>query len=182
MPNTIRIAIAQDAQSLDPARADPLNESSATILYGVYQRLTTYSPGTLGKVIPDLAEAWEISEDGMVVTFRLKEDAKFANGDQVTAEDVVFSFNRLKNISGAPAYLAQTIASVEEVDNITVTLTLSQPDPAILAKLAMSAFSVLNQEQVEAQGGTDSEDAASQDQAEEWLKQNSAGSGPYTFD
>ena len=59
---------------------------------------------------------------------------------------------------------------------------MGQPDPAILAKLAFGAFSVVNQSKVEGRGGTSGEDAATTDDAEEWLNQNSAGSGPYVLE
>jgi peptide/nickel transport system substrate-binding protein len=95
---------------------------------------------------------------------------------------VVFSFNRMKNIQGNPSFLAETIESVEAEDEQTVVLTLSQPDPALLAKLVFSAFAVVNQEEVEAQGGTAGEDASTEDAAEEWLNSNSAGSGPYVLE
>ncbi len=108
--------------------------------------------------------------------------AVFSNGDPVTAGDVVFSFDRVKNIAGNPSFLAETIASVEALDDQTVVLTLTQPDPAILAKLIYDAFSVVNQTEVEANGGASGEDAATADTAEEWLNQNSAGSGPYILE
>ena len=61
-------------------------------------------------------------------------------------------------------------------------MTLTQPDPSILAKLVFGAFSVVNRTEVEANGGTSAEDAAEADSAEEWLNANSAGSGPYVLE
>ena len=178
--DTLIIAIAEDTASLDPARSF---ETLPSIIHkATYQTLVTFPPDSVEKVIPDLATSWEISDDGTVYTFTLDPGAVFSNGDPVTASDVVFSFNRLKNITGNPSFLAETIASVEAPDEGTVVLTLTQPDPAILAKLVFGAFSVLNQAEVEAQGGTAGEDAATADTAEEWLNQNSAGSGPYVLE
>jgi len=97
----------------------------------------------------------------------------------MTADDVVFSFNRMKNVKGNPSFLAATIASVTASDPKTVVLKLSAPDPAILAKLVFSAFSVTDSKVVKANGGTDAADADKTDKAETWLNQNSAGSGPY---
>ena len=88
----------------------------------------------------------------------------------------------MKNLKGNPSSLAEGIASVEAPDAGTVVLTLTQPDPAILAKLVFSAFSVVNKAQVEEQGGTAGEDAATTDKAETWLNSNSAGSGPYVLE
>ena len=71
---------------------------------------------------------------------------------------------------------------MEAPDAGTVVLTLANPDPAILAKLVFGAFGVVNQKQVEEQGGTAAADAATTDKAEEWLNSNSAGSGPYMLE
>lgn len=178
--STLVIAIAEDTVSYDPQRAF---ETLPTIIHkATYQTLVTFPDDSVETVIPDLAESWEISEDGTVYTFTLMDGPTFSNGDPVTASDVAFSFNRLKNLAGNPSFLAETIASVEAPDDKTVVLTLTQPDPAILAKLVFDAFSVVNQSEVEAQGGTAGEDAATADTAEEWLNSNSAGSGPYVLE
>ena len=180
MADTLVIAISEDTASLDPARSFELLPS--IVHKATYQTLVTFPPDSVEQVIPDLATSWEISEDGTVYTFALDEAATFANGDPVTADDVVFSFERLTNITGNPSFLAETIASVEAADEQTVVVTLTQPDPAILAKMVFGAFSVVNKAQVEAQGGTAAEDAATADSAEEWLNANSAGSGPYLLE
>lgn len=178
--STLVIAIAEDTVSYDPQRAF---ETLPTIIHkATYQTLVTFPDDSVETVIPDLAESWEISEDGTVYTFTLMDGPTFSNGDPVTASDVAFSFNRLKNLAGNPSFLAETIASVEAPDDKTVVLTLTQPDPAILAKLVFDAFSVVNQSEVEAQGGTAGEDAATADTAEDWLNSNSAGSGPYVLE
>jgi peptide/nickel transport system substrate-binding protein len=180
MAGTLVIAIAEDTASLDPGRAF---ETLPTIIHkATYDTLVTFPEGSVENVIPALAESWEISDDGTVYTFTLNPAATFSNGDPVTAGDVVFSFERLANLAGNPSFLAETIASVEAPDDSTVVLTLAQPDPSILAKLVFDAFSVLNQEVVEAQGGTSGEDAATADTAETWLNSNSAGSGPYVLE
>ena len=177
---TLVIAIAEDTASLDPARAF---ETLPSIIHkATYQTLVTFPPDSVETVIPDLAASWDISDDGTVYTFTLADGAVFNNGDPVTASDVVFSFDRLKNITGNPSFLAETIASVEAPDEQTVVLTLTQPDPAILAKLVFGAFSVVSQAEVEANGGAAGGDAATADTAEEWLNQHSAGSGPYVLE
>ncbi len=180
MSDTLVVAIAEDTASYDPQRA---YETLPSIVHkATYNTLVTFPPDSVETVVPDLAESWEISEDGTVYTFTLDADATFSDGSPVTAEDVAFSFNRLKNITGNPSFLADTIASVEAADDATVVLTLTQPDPAILNKIVFGGFSVVNQEAVEAQGGTAGEDAATADTAEEWLNQNSAGTGPYVLE
>jgi peptide/nickel transport system substrate-binding protein len=177
---TLVMAISEDTASLDPARAF---ETLPTIIHkATYETLVTFPADSVSSIEPALAESWTISDDGTVYTFTLRDSAKFANGDPVTAGDVVFSFNRMKNIKGNPSFLAETIQSVAAPDDKTVVLTLTAPDPAILAKLIFSAFSVVNKAEVEAQGGTDAEDAATADTAEQWLNSHSAGSGPYMLE
>ena len=178
--STLVIAIAEDTVSYDPQRAF---ETLPTIVHkAIYQTLVTFPDDSVETIVPDLAESWEISDDGTVYTFTLKDGPTFSNGDPVTAPDVVFSFDRLKNLAGNPSFLAETIASVEAPDDKTVVLTLTQPDLSILAKLVFDAFSIVNQSEVEANGGTAGEDAATADTAEEWLNSNSAGSGPYVLE
>ena len=178
--STLVIAIAEDTASLDPGRAF---ETLPSIIHkATYQTLVTFPPDSVAAVIPSLATSWEISEDGTVYTFKLDEKAKFANGDPVKASDVVFSFDRMKNLTGNPSFLAETIDKVEAPDDATVVLTLKQPDPAILAKLVFGAFSVTSQKEVEANGGTAAADAATADTAETWLNAHSAGSGPYVLE
>lgn len=174
------IAISEDTASYDTARSF---ETLPSIVHkATYNTLVTFPADSVEQVIPDLADSWTISEDGTVYTFTLNENAVFSDGSPVEASDVVFSFERLKNVTGNPSFLADTIASVAADENGAVVLTLTQPDPAILAKLVFGAFSVVNQEAVEANGGTSAADAATTDTAEEWLNQNSAGSGPYVLE
>lgn len=171
------VGLSEDYHSLDPSRA--YEPGGSLVHHSVYDTLVTFPSDSVSEIIPNLAESWEISEDGLVYTFTLRGDVTFSNGDPLTAEDVVFSFNRMKNLRDNPSFLADTIASVEAPDDLTVVLTLSQPDASILAKIIFDAFSILNAEEVRAQGGTDEENAAETDTAEAWLMNNSAGTGPY---
>ncbi len=174
------IAISEDTASLDPARSF---ETLPSIVHkATYQTLVTFPPNSVEQIIPSLAASWDISEDGTVYTFSLDPDAVFSNEDPVMAGDVVFSFKRLKNITGNPSFLAETVASIEAADDSTVVVTLTQPDPAILAKMVFGAFSIVNRSEVEANGGSAAEDAATADTAESWLNSNSAGSGPYILE
>jgi peptide/nickel transport system substrate-binding protein len=132
-------------------------------------------------ILPSLATSWSVSDDGLTYTFNLRDDVTFANGDPLTAGDVVFSFNRLKHVQGNPSFLADPIDQVEAVDNLTVAITLVEPRSSFLTELAHTAFSVANDDEVKAAGGTDAEDAAASDGAQEFFDQNSAGTGPYSL-
>jgi len=174
------VGLSEDYHSLDPSRA--YEPGGSLIHHSVYQTLVTFPPDSVSEILPGLAASWEISGDGLVYTFTLREEAVFSNGDPLTAEDVVFSFDRMENLKDNPAFLADTIKSVEATGDLTVVMTLKQPDPSILAKLVFDAFSILNASEVRAHGGTAAEDAAETDTAEGWLMDNSAGTGPYTVE
>ncbi len=178
--STLVIGLTEDTVSLDPARAYEIH--SSTVHRAMYETLVTFPPDRVDEIIPNLAESWTISDDGMVYTFILKEGQKFSTGRSVTAQDVAFSINRMRHIKGNPSFLASTIASIEAVDDMTVVITLSEPDPSLLAKLVYTAFGVMDSEEAKAHGAVDSEDAATVDTAEAWLNNNSAGSSPYVLD
>jgi peptide/nickel transport system substrate-binding protein len=174
------IGHAEATDYLDPARG--YNQTTSIIHKAIYQTLVTFPTDSAAEILPELASSWEISEDGLTYTFTLNPDAVFSNGDAVTAEDVVFSFNRMINIKGNPSSLADTIASVAEGDGGTVVLTLTQPDPSILSKLVFGGFAVTNADVVRENGGTDAADADTTDTAQEFLDSSSAGSGPYVLE
>ncbi len=174
------VGLSEDYNSLDPGRA--YEPGGAVIYHAVYDTLVTFPPDSVSEILPSLASDWSISDDGLVYTFFLRDDVTFSNGDPLTAEDVVFSINRMKNLKDNPAFLADTIASVEASDDLTVVMTLTQPDPAILAKLIFDAFSIVNAAEVQANGGTAAADASEVDTAEEWFMSHSAGTGPYVVE
>ncbi len=177
--STLVLAISEDTVSYDPARAF---ETLPSIVHqATYQTLVTFPPDSTDEILPGLAESWTISDDGTVYTFTLKDGVTFSDGTPVKASDFVFSYDRLKAISGNPSFLTAGVTSVEAPDDATIVLTLDAPDPAILAKLVFGAFGLTSQALIEAQGGTSAEDAATADTAEQWLNQNSAGTGPYVL-
>src|SRR5258708_439930 len=176
---TLVVGLAENSTSLDPARG--FEQETGIVLKAAYDTLVTFPAGNTEKIIPNLATAWKISDDGLTYTFTLKEGVNFSTGNPMTADDVVFSFNRAKNVKGNPSFLAETIDSVTASDKKTVVLKLTQADPAILAKLIFPAFSVYDAKTVKAQGGTDAVGADKSDTAEKWLNSNSAGTGPFVL-
>jgi peptide/nickel transport system substrate-binding protein len=144
--------------------------------------LVTFPPDAIDKVVPRLAKTWESSADGLTYTFHLRDDVKFSDGTPMTSDDVVFSFNRFKNIKGNPSFFSATIDNVTATDPTTVVVKLNAPDPAFLVKLVAWAFSVVNKKQVMANGGTDAADADKTDKAEAYLATASAGTGPYMLE
>jgi peptide/nickel transport system substrate-binding protein len=174
---TLVVALTEDSVTLDPNRVYELHASA--VLRGVYETLVAFPPGRQDKIEPALAESWTISADGLTYTFTIADGHVFSTGRPVTAEDVAFSIRRTKNLKGNPSFLATTIASVEAPDAKTVVLTLTEGDPAILAKLGGIWFGIIDSTEAKAQGASDAEDADTTDKAEQWLNDNSIGSGPY---
>jgi peptide/nickel transport system substrate-binding protein len=176
----LTIGHSEVTESYDPAHA--FNPTSGIVHRAAYDSLVTFPDGDTSTVEPNLAASWEASDDATVYTFTLRDDVVFANGDPLTADDVVFSFNRLKNVQSNPSFLAGAIASVTAVDEHTVEITLAEPRPSFLVELVNTAFSITNDDEVREAGGTDAADAAESDGAQEFLDQNSVGTGPYILE
>ena len=124
--NEITVGIAQDLDdSLDPhlAVAAGTNE----VMFNVFEGLM--KPTSTGDLTPAVAESYTVSEDRLTYTFTLREGVKFHNGDEVTAEDVVYSISRCADTTdGTPLVEAfSVIQSVEAVDARTVAITISEP-------------------------------------------------------
>lgn len=177
---TLVIAHAEVTDSLDPARG--YTQTVGIVNKATYDTLVTFPVADASEILPMLATDWTISEDGLTYTFTLREGVVFNNGDPLTADDVVFSINRLKNVQGSPSFLAANIASVEAADDQTVVITLATRDSSLLAKLGNTVFAISNADQIRANGGTDAADAATADTGEAYLNSTSAGTGPYVLE
>jgi peptide/nickel transport system substrate-binding protein len=149
--------------SLDPANG--FTQTTSVVHKAVYEGLVTFPAADASAIEPALASEWEISDDGTVYTFTLR-DAVFSNGDPVTADDVVFPIERLQNLDGNPSFLADVIAGVEAIDERTVAFTLPTATPGFLATLTNNPFSVTNADAIMENGGTGE---AGSDTAEDWL-------------
>jgi peptide/nickel transport system substrate-binding protein len=180
-----------DIVHLDPATAYEI--SGAPIMWVTYNSMLLAEPDDLNTFNPVLCEETPtvdnggISADGLVYTFKLKKGIKFSTGTEMTAKDFVFTAKRLWYRQGNPSFLAADLVNdanevlVEAVDDYTVTYTLKAPNAAFLAIAAGQLTFVGDSAAIAAQGGLDTEAAATDDTAEAWLDQNSVGTGPYTL-
>ncbi len=118
-----------DLKTLDPARSFEL--SSGTIIQAVYEAALQFDNGDQTKIIPWLCD-YTISADNKVVTLKMndKYKAKFSNGDPVTIDDVVFSYQRLQGIKGNPSFLLEGV-TVEKTGDDTATLTTEDGNAAL---------------------------------------------------
>ncbi len=174
---TLVIARVFDIRTLDPERQYEL--TPPMIMHAVYENLVTFDGTDYTKVVPFLAKSWDISDDGLVYTFHLRDDVKFHSGNPLTAADVKFSFERLHNLKDNPSWLMDVVDSIEVVDDHTVAITLTEPNAAFLAMLVSPNFGIVDSKTVQEHGGVSTEDADTKDAATDWLDQNSAGTGPY---
>ena len=104
--------------------------------------------------IPYLAKSWDISEDGKIYTFKLRDDVSFCSGKKFTAADVIYSFKRLKDpaVKGPYAWRAGHIKELRAPDPYTVQYELEEPYSELLLQLTMFTNAIHNKDSVEALG------------------------------
>lgn len=159
---------------IDPAVGSSFSDCIAIV--NLYDSLVF--PNNDGSVRPHLAKEWEISDDGLVYTFKLRKGVKFHSGNEVTAEDVVFSVKRLVTIGEGFGYLfTPVIEDVKAIDKHTVQFKLKKPfGPFILALVRLYILEKdLVLDHIEKPGPYGNMG----DYGKKWLLTNDAGSGPY---
>lgn len=170
----------------DPPTLDPHlsgDSTSAEYVVEIYSGLMTYDQEL--NLIPDIAESYEVSDDGLVYTFKLREEAQFQDGKPIRAEDFKWSFERacdpatgsptadtyLGDIVGCRAKLqgeAGEVEGVEVIDDLTLQLTIDEPKGFFLAKMTYPTAYVLDRDNVE--GSSD------------WSTNQPNGSGPFKLE
>ena len=116
----------------------------------IYSPLVTYSKD-LEEILPCFAESYEISEDGLSITFHLFADSKFSNGDPLTAESVKKSVLRMKEISEYSGDV-EAIKDIEVVDDTTLIYHLSEPAAYMWASLCSDYGGVVHADKAEEMG------------------------------
>ena len=166
----------QEVRWLDPAQ---MTESqSGTLARNIYSRLLDQSYDA-AEIMPDLAEEWGISEDGLVYTFHLREGVKFHDGTPLTVDDVVYSFKRALAINqGSTVHVHDLLDpdNVVALNDTTVQMTLNEAwSPFLNIVASPNAFSILPQEWMEAHKTEDDPWAT------EYLQNHANGTGPFKF-
>ncbi|MFT4029115.1 MAG: ABC transporter substrate-binding protein [Protaetiibacter sp.] len=138
---------------LEPNNIDPhtATESAAyVVMEQVYESLLE---SVRGELVAGLAEAWEVSDDGLSYTFTLR-DATFHSGRKVTADDVKYSIERIMDPATASprANSFSTITNIEVLDDKTVEFTVSEPTAPLLTMFSSVGSSIVDRDVVEAGG------------------------------
>ncbi|MEM7566712.1 MAG: ABC transporter substrate-binding protein, partial [Pseudomonadota bacterium] len=124
---TLRWARAGDSLTLDPHAQ---NEGPThTLAHQIYEPLLQRDMS--GEIIPALATEWGVTDDPTVWEFKIREGVTFHEGQELTAEDVVFSFERALKPTSAMKELLNSIESIEAVDDYTVQFTTKGPNPLL---------------------------------------------------
>ena len=160
-----RYAVNTLPTTLDPTKGQSIGDNE--IQHAVTEGLTR---NTAGDVKPGIAESWDESEDGLTYTFHLRKDAKWSDGEPITAADFEYSWKRLVNPETASPYafigdclkngqaIEQGKMDVEElgvkaVDDTTLEVTLEHPTSYFLSLIGSSGqFAPLRQDIVEKYG------------------------------
>ncbi|MBI2907561.1 MAG: ABC transporter substrate-binding protein [Chloroflexi bacterium] len=144
----LTVGVGGDPPSLDPHREE--THFNYSITSAAYNGLTKYDPAAWpeAKVVPDLATSWDLSPDGRVHTFRLAKEAKFHDGTPLTAEDVKFSLDRIRdpNLGLAKSPRRQqlsNITSIDAPDANTVKITLGHPQASFVPSISAFYYSVM---------------------------------------
>lgn len=164
-----------DSTSLDPITTT--EGETFKVTENIFETLLQYGDQDT-TVNPGLAEEWEVSEDGLTYTFKLRQGVKFHDGTDFNAEAVVFNFNRWMsgNEDDFPYYTmfggykgeeGHVIKEVTAVDEHTVKFVLTRPQAPFLKNLAMSPFGIASPAAVEKHGDK--------------FRENPVGTGPFKF-
>ena len=129
---TVRIAMSTEIDHLDPYLSAATD--TASMMDNVFDGLLDTDES--GQLIPALAKEYEISNDGLTYTFWLNEGVLFHDGSELTAEDVVYSYEKLAGLNGEEPLLSkfEVVKSVEATSDYEVVVTLKEKDSAFLAR------------------------------------------------
>jgi oligopeptide transport system substrate-binding protein len=175
------VLLGADPPTLDPALTT--DATSANYIVEMFSGLVTLNMEL--ETVPDIAQEWVVSEDGTVYTFNLRDDTRFADGREVTAEDFKYSWERacapatqspvadtyLGDIVGCREKLrgeSDEVTGVRVVDAYTLEVTIDAPKVYFLSKLTYPTAFVVDRETIEREGRL-------------WASVNPNGTGPFTL-
>jgi peptide/nickel transport system substrate-binding protein len=170
-----------DAVTLDPNLVYEV--AGAVADHNMYSNLVTFVRGNLTQPRGQVARSWEVSQDARTYTFHLNHGIVFTSGNPLTADDVIYSFQRVVNLPKNPASWLITqmgiddknvLTAVKAPDPYTVVVALPKPfsPGAFLSIMANPVAGIVDSKTVKAH-------VQNNDWGSAWLNDHSAGSGPY---
>lgn len=158
--SVLNMALAVDPDGLDPHATT--SASTFQITNNIFDTLLKVTPE--GELTEGLATDWEISEDGLTITFNLRDDVAFHNGEALTADDVLFSFERLKSDQSPRANDFANITEINVLDDYTIEFQTENLNAALASDFAYPWTAIVLEENVEE------------------LRNNPIGTGPYALE
>lgn len=162
---TMTVTYKDDVTTLDPAIG--YDWQNWSMIKSLFDGLMDYKPGTT-ELVPDLAESFEVSADGLTYTFKLRHGVKFHNGRELKAADVKYSLDRvvqpetqspgagffdsIQGFADVSGGKAKELSGVTTPDDYTVVFRLTRPDAPFLHKMALNFSHVVPKEEVEKYG------------------------------
>lgn len=158
-PNILTYALPSKPTEFDPAMVQ--DGDTIDLIQNIFEGLTTWSEDN--KVVPNLAESWDVTEGGRTYVFHLRHGVKFHNGREMIADDVAFSINRapakalasettddyLNDIVGyqdVRTGKSDTMSGIKVIDKYTLSITIDKPRPYFLGKLTYPTSFVVAKE------------------------------------
>lgn len=185
---TLHLGNGAEPQDLDPQIVTAYTDY--LILIALFEGLTVIDEAT-SQAIPGVASRWDISADGLTYTFHLRDNARWSNGDPVTAQDFVFSYERMLSpaLASEYAYMLYPVRNAEAfntgqlkdfshvgfkaIDARTLEITLAAPTPYLLALAAHQAWFPVHPATILKHGKIDQ-------RGTRWTRvENFVGNGPY---
>jgi peptide/nickel transport system substrate-binding protein len=160
-----RFSMARNEEPLSLDPIVPSDNGSIWVIYQMFDQLTTVNEDSSG-IAASIAESWEISPDGTLYTFVIRQGVTFHDGSPMTMEDVVFSLERVFDPKGSGySFLFGTVEGVKAVDDTSLQITLKEPFTPLLDNLNVFPASIVPKAAVEADADA--------------FAQNPVGTGPF---
>ncbi|WP_342364411.1 ABC transporter substrate-binding protein [Terrarubrum flagellatum] len=180
-PNALVIGTQLSAvPSLDPAAINARTPSE--VVSNLYDNLVELPPDRMSDIRPMLAEKWVVSDDKRTITMTIRKSVTFSSGNPLTAEDAAWSIQRVIKMAAVGStdvalwgFTPQNVDSlVQATDPQTLVIKLPEPvsTELVLYSLAGASLGIIDK-------ATALKNERNGDLAQNWLKSNSAGSGPY---
>jgi peptide/nickel transport system substrate-binding protein len=150
---------------------DPRITGSTESVYilNMYENLMKANPpGSVEPYSPELATSWDVSDDGRVFTFHLREGVTFHDGTPFDADAVKYSFDAIQKLGQGWAYISAPVSNVKVVDKYTVKFTTGEPIGAEKILAGSAAVQIFS--------------PATKGKSSQWWQGKDYGTGPYTID